>query len=269
MTVQDAHKTAQEALFCRKAIWCEILHLREQPNDMLGQLRIARNWTHDQLPACSLVRDFAGHEGWIEIKNPPAARFVTHRHAIVHLAGVHHDYVTSLGLDLTNDAPRPLRTTCHNPDANVVVRVARKGMVGKQGHRLNARYSRSMLHNAMHSPGHDCPMSLDVEQRRYSCGLTCHASCNVARSRNQLVATPKTSPQNGAPIWAMLTADDVTRKAVSAPKPRSPPKAVAIQLWSARNKANPPRTAMKATGSVELRPTATGAKIPNTRNSRP
>jgi hypothetical protein len=121
MPVQDAHKTVQEALFCRKAIWREILDLCEQPSDMPGQLRIARNRAHDQLAASLLVRDLTGHKAWIEVENPPAACFVTHWHAVMHLAGVHHDHVTSLGLDLTDDAPRPLRTACHNPDANVVV----------------------------------------------------------------------------------------------------------------------------------------------------
>jgi hypothetical protein len=41
---------------------------------------------------------------------------------------------------------------------------------------------------------------------------------NAARSKSQLVATPKTSAQNGVLILKILTPDDVTRKAVNAPK---------------------------------------------------
>lgn len=99
--------------------------------------------------------------------------------------------------------------------------------------------------------------------------LARHAARNVARSTSQLVAAPKTSPQNGALMWKILMPDNATRKAVSAPRLKSPLKAMAIQLCSARSKARPPRTPIKAMGSVELRSAATGANIPNTRNSRP
>jgi hypothetical protein len=87
----------------------------------------------------------------------PPSRDAIHRHAVVHLAGVHHDHVASLGFDLTDYAPRPLRAGRHDPDAKLIMRMARKGMVGKQGHRLDARNSRSMLLHAMHPIDHDCP----------------------------------------------------------------------------------------------------------------
>jgi hypothetical protein len=135
----------------------QVLHQGEQPDDVPGELRVSRNRAHDQLSVDRLVGDPTGDKSWIEIENPPASRDAIHRHAVVHLAGVHHDHVASLGFDLTDYAPRPLRAGRHDPDAKLIMRMARKGMVGKQGHRLDARNSRSMLLHAMHPIDHDCP----------------------------------------------------------------------------------------------------------------
>src|SRR3977135_4352749 len=63
--------------------------------------------------------------------------------------------VAGFGHHLANHAPRPLRAGCHDPDSELVVRVARKGVLRKHGHRLDAGYSRAMLHYMMDSFGHD------------------------------------------------------------------------------------------------------------------
>ena len=132
-------------------------HQGEQPDDVPGELRVSRNRAHDQPSVDRLVGDLTGDKSWIEIENPPASRDAIHGHAVVHLAGVHHDHVASLGFDLTDYAPRPLRAGRHDPDAKLIMGMARKGVVGKQGHRLDARNSRSMLLHAMHPIDHDCP----------------------------------------------------------------------------------------------------------------
>jgi hypothetical protein len=99
------HETTQEALFCGKGVRRRLRQLREQPGDVPGQLRVPRNRARYQLSLSPLVRDLTADKSRIEIQNAPAAREATDRHAIVHLARVHHDYVTSLRFDLADHAP--------------------------------------------------------------------------------------------------------------------------------------------------------------------
>ena len=152
MSAEHAHDTMQQALF-----------RREQPDDVPGELRVSRNRAHDQPSVDRLVGDLTGDKSWIEIENPPASRDAIHGHAVVHLAGVHHDHVASLGFDLTDYAPRPLRAGRHDPDAKLIMGMARKGVLGKQGHRLDApALCRSMLLHAMHPTSTTIvPMSFD------------------------------------------------------------------------------------------------------------
>jgi len=47
----------------------------------------------------------------------------------------------------------------HDPDAEVIMRVARKGVVGEQRQRLDLRNSGSMLLDAMYPSGHALPQA--------------------------------------------------------------------------------------------------------------
>ena len=124
------------------------------PRVVRGQMRIPGNRAYDEFASHRLVRDLTGNQGGIEIDDPPAAR-PADRRAVVHLTRVHHDDIAGFRLDLANDAPRPLCAGCHDADAELVMRVPRKGVIRKHRHRLDARDARPMLHHMMRSFGHD------------------------------------------------------------------------------------------------------------------
>jgi hypothetical protein len=158
--MQDVHETTQEALFRRKTVRRGCLQQREQTGDLPGKVRVPRNRARYQLLLCRFVRNLTGYKRGIEIQNSPAARGAIYWYAIMHLARVHHNYVTSFRFDLTDHAPRSLRARCHDSDAILIMRVARKGVVGIQRHRLNSGNAGSMVLYAMHPIDHDYPLFL-------------------------------------------------------------------------------------------------------------
>jgi hypothetical protein len=72
----------------------------------------------------------------------------------VNLAGVDHDYVASAGFDLSYSTPGALCATIDDPDAELIVRVPGKVMIGSEAHELDATEGRSMQHYMMDSLDH-------------------------------------------------------------------------------------------------------------------
>src|SRR6185295_3870473 len=83
------------------------------------------------------------------------------------------------------------------------------------------------------------------------------------RSRSHETASPSTSPQNGAPICRIGTSATVTRKQISAPKLKRPPKEAVNAVCRTRSIARPASVAMNAGGVASSSRVKNGARTPN------
>jgi hypothetical protein len=72
----------------------------------------------------------------------------------VNLAGVDHDYVATAGFDLSDSTPGALCAAIDDTDAELIVRMPGKVMIGSEAHELDATEGRSMLHYLMDSLDH-------------------------------------------------------------------------------------------------------------------
>ena len=68
---------------------------------------------------------FSGNPLGIEIDHLPAARAIQ-RDTVVHLPRINHNDISGGGLNFAQMAPRTLRALSENPDAELVVGMARK-----------------------------------------------------------------------------------------------------------------------------------------------
>jgi len=69
----------------------------------------------------------------------------------VHLAGIDHDRIARLRFDLADTAPGTMRAVRHDPDAELIMRMARKGAIRGERHCFDARNGRPMLLHAMYA----------------------------------------------------------------------------------------------------------------------
>jgi hypothetical protein len=127
---------------------------REQASDGARQVPVARHRPYGELAFHPLGRELARHQGRSEIEDPPAARGAGSRLAVVDLARVDHDHVAGRGLDQADGAPRAVGPRGDHPDAELIVRVAREGVIREEGHRLDAGDRRAMLLDPMDPFGH-------------------------------------------------------------------------------------------------------------------
>jgi hypothetical protein len=70
-----------------------------------GEQRIVYHSTSDFDWAESLLSQFTGYEGWIEVDHLPSSRLVFKGYPVVHLARICHDHITSRGTHKANSAP--------------------------------------------------------------------------------------------------------------------------------------------------------------------
>ena len=109
---------------------------------------------HDLRGTLNLPSNFALHEGWVEVDHSPAARPGTYGCAVVNFPGIYADYVAAGSLYSPYAAPGPMSSEVHDPEAQLIMGVPRKILIGDEGHGLDPQKGCFMLLDLMDARTH-------------------------------------------------------------------------------------------------------------------